>query len=100
MLLTVDKGIRGGVVHVIHKYAKANNKYMKKYDKNKESSYLIDLDASNLYEWAMSQNVPVTSFKWKKNVSKFEEDFIKNYDEDSNKGYILEVDIEYPKRFA
>ena len=45
----------------------------------------------------MSQKLPVNGFKWKKNVSKFDEDFIKNYDVNSNKGYILEVDIEYPK---
>ena len=55
------------------------------------------LDATNLYEWAMFQKLPVNAFKWKKNVSKFDEDFIKNYDEDSNKGYILEEDVEYPK---
>ena len=45
----------------------------------------------------MSQKLPVDGFKWKKYVSKFNEDFIKNYDEDSDKGYILEVDVEYPK---
>ena len=41
----------------------------------------------------MFQKLVVNSFKWKRNVSKFNEEFIKNYDEDSNKGYILEVDI-------
>ena len=45
----------------------------------------------------MSQKLSVDGFKWKENISKFNEDFIKNYDEDSNKGYILEVDVEYPK---
>ena len=45
----------------------------------------------------MSKKLPVDGFKWKENVSKFNEDFIKNYDEDSNKGYILEIDVEYPK---
>ena len=45
----------------------------------------------------MSQKLPLDGFKWKENVSKFNEDFIKNYDEDSNKGYILEIDVEYPK---
>ena len=55
------------------------------------------LDANNLYEWVMYQKLPVNSIKWKKNVSKYNEKFIRNYDEDSNKGYILEVDIEYLK---
>ena len=55
------------------------------------------LDTNILYGWGMSQKVPVNGFNWEKNVSKFDEDFKKNYDEDSNKGYILEVDIKYPK---
>ena len=49
MLLMVEKGIRGGMCHAIHRYAEANNKYMKNYDKNKESSYIQYLDANNLY---------------------------------------------------
>ena len=55
------------------------------------------LDASNLYGWTMFQRLPVNGFKWKKSVSKSYGEFIKNYDEDNNKGYILEVDVEYPK---
>ena len=70
---------------------------MKNYDKNKESSYIQYLDASNLYGWAMSQILPVDGFKWKKIRLKFNDDFLKNYDEDSDKGYILEVDAKYPK---
>ena len=99
MLLMVEKGTRGGICHAIHRYAKANNKYMKNYDKNIESSYLMYLDANNLYGWAMSQKLPVDNFKWieKGDISKFDENFIKNYDENSDKGYILEVDVEYPK---
>ena len=54
MLLMVEKGIRGGTCHAIHRYTKENNKYMKNYDKNKES-YIQYLDANNLYGWAMSQ---------------------------------------------
>ena len=55
------------------------------------------LHANNLYKWAMSQKLPVNSFKWIKHLSKFDENFIKNYDENTNKGYILEADVECPK---
>ena len=97
MLLMFEKGIRSGICFAIHRYAKANNKYMKNYGKNKESSHIQYLDANNLYGWAMPQKLPVDGFKWKKNMFKFNEDFIKNYDEDSDKGYIREVAIKYPK---
>ena len=66
MLLMVENRIRGGICHAIHRCAKANNKYMKNYDKNKESSYIQYLDANNLYGSAMSQKLPVDRFKWKK----------------------------------
>ena len=55
-------------------------------------------DANNLYGWAMPQKLSVNDFKWEENINKFKEDFIKNYDEDSNKGYFLEVDVEYPTK--
>ena len=58
----VEEGIRGRICHSIHIYAKANNKYMTNYDKNKESSYIQYLDANNLYGWAMSQKLPVSGF--------------------------------------
>ena len=69
--IRVEKGTRGGIYQAIHRYAKANNKYMKNYDKDIISSYLIYLDANNLYGWAMSQKLPVNGFKWVKNLSKF-----------------------------
>ena len=59
----VEKGTRGGICKVIHKYAKANNKYIKNYDKNFESSYIMYLDANNLYGWAVSQRLPVNDFE-------------------------------------
>ena len=64
MLLMVEKGTRGGICQATHRYAKANNKYMKNYNKNIESSYIQYLDANNLYGWAMSQKLPVNGFKW------------------------------------
>ena len=64
MLLMVEERIRGGIGHSMHRYAKANNKYMENYDKNKESSYIQFLDANNLYGWAMSQKLLVNNFKW------------------------------------
>ena len=54
LLLMVEKGIRGGICHATHRYAKENNKYMKNYDKNIESSYLMYLSVNNLHGWAMS----------------------------------------------
>ena len=77
MLLMVEKGIRGGICHAVHRYAKANNKYMIYHDKSKEISYILCLDANNFYGLAMSQKLPVNGFKWVKNVSKIDEDFIK-----------------------
>ena len=99
MLLTFENGIGGGMCQVRHRYAKASNKYLTNHDKNKESSFLEYVDANNLYGWAMSQKLPVGDFKWieEDDISKFDEQFIKNYDENSDKGYILEVDIKYPK---
>ena len=61
-LLMAEKGIRGWVCQAIHRCAKANNKYMKNYDQDKES-YIQYLDANNLYGWAMSQKLPVNGFK-------------------------------------
>ena len=97
MLLMVEKGIRGGICHAIYRYAKANNKYMKNYNKDKEESFLQYLDDNNLYGWKMSQKLPASGFRWKTYMSTFTKEFIKNCDEDSNKGYILEVDVKYPK---
>ena len=65
---------------------------------NIESSYLMCLDANNLYGWGMSQELPVNGFKWVKKLSKLNEYFITDYDENSNTGYFLEVDVQYPKK--
>ena len=97
MLLMVEEGIRDEIFHSIHRYAKANNKYMKNYNNNEESSYIQYFDANNLYGWAMSKKLPVSGFKWIDN-NEINEEFIKNYNENDNKGYILEVGVKYPKR--
>ena len=97
ILLMVEKGIRGGISQATHRYAKANNKYMNNYNKKIDSSYIKYLDANNLYGWGMSQKLPVNGFEWVKNWSKFNEDFIKEYDKNSNTGYFLEIDVEYLK---
>ena len=79
-------------------YAKANNKYLKNYDKSIESSYLMYLDPNILYGWAIP--LPINGFKWEDDLSRFNERFIKNYNENSNEGYFLEVDVEYPKKIS
>ena len=78
MLLMIEEEIRGGMCQSTHRYAKANNKYMKKYDKSIKSSYLNYLDANNLYRWAMSQKLPINGFMWHDDyLSDFIEEFIK-----------------------
>ena len=99
MPLIVQKGITGRICHAIYQYAKANNKYMKDYDKNKESSYLKHWDVNNLYDWVMSQKLPVNKFEWIKDISQFNEDSIKNYYKDSDEGYFLEVDVKYSENY-
>ena len=97
MLMLFEKGIRGGMCQASYRYVKANNKYMKNYDKNKESSFLMYVDANNLYGYAMSKKLPVDGFKRIDELSIFTEDFMKNYHEESDIGYLFVVDVEYPK---
>ena len=66
MILMIENGIRDRICQAVHRQAKANIKYMKNYDKSIESSYIEYLDANNLYEWALSQKLPVKGFKWVK----------------------------------
>ena len=65
MLLMVEKEIRGVIYNAIYRYAASNNKYMKNYNKEKKASYIMYLDAENLYGWEMSQKLPVDGFEWK-----------------------------------
>ena len=71
---------------------------MKDYDPSTKLSCLVYWDVNNLCGLAMSQKLPVDSFEWKKKKSKFTQKFIRNYDEDNDKDYVLEVDVSYPKR--
>ena len=93
MLLMIEARIRGRMCKSVHRYAKAN-KFVKNYDKRIESSYLMYLNSNNLYGWAMSSKLLVNGFKKKDDLSRFNEDFIKNYNENSDIGYFLEVDVE------
>ena len=98
MLLMVEEGIRGGICHAIQRYAKANSKYMKDYDRKKKSSYIQYLDANNLYGKAMTEKLPVKGFRWMDDISKIDDDFVKVYNKNDNKGYILDVDVDYPNK--
>ena len=85
-----ELGIRGGISMISHRYAKANNKYLKDYDSKEKSNYLLYLDANNLYGWAMSQLLPTGNFKWEENID------IHSINLEGEKGYVFEVDLDYP----
>ena len=98
MLLMFERGIRGGITQAVHRYAAVNNPYMEEYDKNKETNYLEYLDANNLYGWAMSQPLPTSGFRWI-NCDGFDPEVIVNHLSENDKyGYLLEVDVGYPKK--
>ena len=96
MFQFIEKGMRGGISYIANRYGKANNKYMKEYDEKAPSKYIMYLDANNLYGWAMSQYLPTGGFKWltEKQINKLN---LAEYEDDSKKGLILEVELEYPK---
>ena len=97
MFQFIEKGMRGGISYIANRYGKANNKYMKSYDKKAPSKYIMYLDANNLYGWAMSQCLPTGGFRWmtEKQINNID---LAKYKDDSKKGLILEVDLEYPKK--
>ena len=89
----IERGLRGGMCQVSRKEAKANNKHMgEDYDETKPSNYITYLDANNLYGHAMSQKLPTGELDWTKKVPN-----VMDWQDNDNFGYILEVDLEYPK---
>ena len=94
MLLMFERGIRGGITQSVNRWAKANNPYMgPNFTLDKPTKYLQYLDANNLYGWAMSQPLPTGGFKW---VS-IKPSKISQLTKCKSKGYVLEVDVHYPR---
>ena len=94
MLLMVERWIRGGITQSVHRWAKANNPYMgSEYNPSEPTSYLKYLDANNLYGWAMSRQLPAGGFHW----VDIHPDEISELVNNSDKGYLLEVDVAYPR---
>ena len=94
MYLFSEKGLRGGTSYITKRYAKANNKCMEEYDPRKISKFITYLDMNSFYGCAMSGYLPYGRFNWLKNVNNFD---LNSVSEKSLIGYILEVDLEYPK---
>ena len=96
MYLFVEEGLRGGISMITHRHAKANNPYVEGYKPDQPHNYLMYLDANNLYGWAMSQSLPVNNFGWL-TPQEIEHLDVMTLPDDGTEGYILEVDLEYPK---
>lgn len=93
-LLFIERGIRGGISQCSKRYVKANNEYMENYDPKEPSSYIVYLDANNLYGHSMMQPLPLNGFQWSR--KKFTAERIMQIPDDSYIGYIFEVDLDYP----
>ena len=96
MILMIEGAIRGGISNVFKRYSKANNKYLPTFDASKESNFIVFLDCVNLYGFALSRLLPISGFKWI-DVEMLNRIDWKNIDEYSSEGYILEIDLHYPK---
>ncbi|GFT96554.1 uncharacterized protein TNCV_5022151 [Trichonephila clavipes] len=94
MLLFIEKGVRGGISQCCNRYAIANNRYMSNINPDDEIKYLMYLDANNLYGYPMSKYLPLKDFVWSDNNLTKQD--ILNLSDESDVGYILEVDLEYP----
>ena len=91
--LFIEKGLRGGISYIAKRYAKANNKYINDYDPKKPLTFITYLDMNNLYGWTMTEYLPYNEFEWLENIDEFD---INSISQKSDRGYFLEVDLEYP----
>ena len=96
MYLMIESGVRGGVSTICNKYSKANNHLVENFDPSEDTSWIIYLDANNLYGTAMSMSLPVGNFRWMSELERETFD-VNSIADDEQTGYILEVDLEYPK---
>ena len=94
MITYIEAGIRGGLTQNITHYAKANNKYLENFNPDNPQNYILYIDANNLYGWSMEAKLPYGGFKWVEDVNSVN---IYEIPEDSDYGYILQIDIDYPE---
>ena len=92
-ILMIEAGTRGGLSQISNRYKKANNPFLEDYDISVSSSYLMYLDANNLYGWAMVQLLPVDDFKFLENIENFD---VMQVEESGEFGFILDVSLHYP----
>ena len=100
--LFVESGIRGGISQISHRYAEANNKYSKNYDKSKEDSYITYVDANNLYGGAVCEYLPVKDFEWNNDewsTDEWSKEKILLLEDDAKTGYLFSVDISFNKSY-
>lgn len=93
----LNAAVRGGISQCSSRYAAANNKYMEDYDQNLPTSYLIYFDVNSLYAYAMSQPIPQSEYQWI-TASAENIDLILNCPADSDYGYLVEADFNYPNQ--
>ena len=93
MYIFLEKGMRGGVSNISHRYSKANNKFLNSHDPKQEQKHIIYLYANNLHGYAMSKILPTSGFKWR-DPKEFN---LNKYSSSSSKRCVLELDVEYPK---
>ena len=93
MYIFFGKGKRGRISYIFNRHSKANNKYLKSYDQKQESKHVLYLDANNLYDYAISEFLATSGFKW----IDPKESYLNKYTSSSSEGFVLEVDLEYPK---
>lgn len=101
-LLFTERGLRGGIVQCSNRHCEANNQYMgSSYDRTKPTNYLLYLDVNNLYGVPMTQNLPISNYSWYNDLDFNDVEQIKqmilNTSDDSEIGYMLEVDLDYPQ---